>query len=91
MQYITYSFSGYSYSQAQVYEVVSNVTDYHRFIPFCTHSRVFSSKSVTSAIAPGRVVMEAELGVGFNMFNEKYTSKVTCDKPKQVKVRIILI
>jgi len=35
--------------------------------------------------------MEAELGVGFNMFNEKYTSKVTCDKPKQVKVRIILI
>ncbi|KAM3582502.1 hypothetical protein VKS41_005147 [Umbelopsis sp. WA50703] len=29
--------------------------------------------------------MEAELGVGFNLFNEKYTSKVTCDKPLQVK------
>ncbi|GAB5587044.1 hypothetical protein Unana1_01944 [Umbelopsis nana] len=40
---------------------------------------------MTSASSPKRIVMEAELGVGFNIFNEKYTSKVTCDKPTQVK------
>lgn len=80
-------FSLCSYSQAQVYDVVSNVTDYHHFIPFCSHSKVFSTKAAPSAVAPSRVIMEAELGVGFNLFNEKYMSKVTCDKPKLVKVR----
>ncbi|KAI8580177.1 hypothetical protein K450DRAFT_238520, partial [Umbelopsis ramanniana AG] len=74
-----------NYSQAQVYDVVSNVTDYHHFIPFCSHSKVFSTKAAPSPVAPSRVVMEAELGVGFNLFNEKYMSKVTCDKPTLVK------
>jgi len=74
-----------NYSQAQVYDVVSNVSEYHRFIPFCTHSRVFSSTPITCAAAPSHVIMEAELGVGFNVFNERYTSKVTCNKPSQVK------
>ncbi|KAH8552245.1 dehydrase and lipid transport-domain-containing protein [Umbelopsis sp. PMI_123] len=74
-----------NYSQAQVYDVVSNVTDYHQFIPFCSHSKVFSTKAVPSPSTPGRIIMQAELGVGFNLFNEKYMSKVTCDKPSLVK------
>ncbi|KAG2177187.1 hypothetical protein INT43_007844 [Umbelopsis isabellina] len=73
-----------SYSQAQVYDIVSNVTDYHQFIPFCTHSKVFTSRPVKAGTG-NQVVMEAELGVGFNMFSEKYTSLVTCDQPSQVK------
>jgi hypothetical protein len=80
-----------SYSQAQVYDVVSNVTDYHQFIPFCSHSKVFSTKAVPSPSTPGRIIMQAELGVGFNLFNEKYMSKVTCDKPSLVKVGYLVV
>lgn len=32
-------------------------------------------------------VMKAELGVGFKLFEEKYMSKVTCNKPHLVQVR----
>lgn len=34
----------------------------------------------------GTNVMEAELGVGFKLFQEKYMSKVTCQKPSLVQV-----
>ncbi|CAO3692935.1 unnamed protein product [Rhizopus stolonifer] len=29
--------------------------------------------------------MNAELGIGFKLFKEKYMSKVTCERPKLVK------
>lgn len=72
----------YSFSQNQLYNVVSNVEDYHQFIPFCVHSHVYTNKPVGNGVN----VMEAELGVGFKLFEEKYMSKVTCKKPSLVQV-----
>ncbi|KAI8071425.1 hypothetical protein BC940DRAFT_331224 [Gongronella butleri] len=69
-----------NYTPQQVYSIVANVDDYHHFLPFCTHSRVYSSKTVDQ-----QQVMQAELGVGFNLFKEKYMSTVTCRQPHIVK------
>ncbi|KAI9276238.1 hypothetical protein BY458DRAFT_472795 [Sporodiniella umbellata] len=70
-----------NFSQNQLYNVVSNIDDYHRFVPFCTHSKVYSQQTVTAST----VVLQAELGVGFKLFKEKYMSKVTCQKPRLVQ------
>ncbi|KAG2229295.1 dehydrase and lipid transport-domain-containing protein [Thamnidium elegans] len=69
-----------NFSQNQLYNVVSNVDDYHNFIPFCTASKVYTNKLLGNNIN----VMTAELSVGFKLFEEKYMSKVTCDKPRAV-------
>ncbi|KAK9720795.1 hypothetical protein K7432_003898 [Basidiobolus ranarum] len=72
------------YSQQQLYDVVSNVNDYHKFLPWCTESTVFTSRPQHAHFGE-RKVMEAELVVGFQAFNERYTSEVTCDNPTQVR------
>ncbi|KAI9307913.1 cyclase/dehydrase, partial [Cunninghamella echinulata] len=63
-----------------VYNVVSNVNEYQHFIPFCTHSKVYTSKLLSSQ----QTVMQAELGIGFKLFKEKYMSTVTCQEPHMV-------
>ncbi|KAI8089137.1 uncharacterized protein BX664DRAFT_332277 [Halteromyces radiatus] len=70
-----------NFSQQQVYDVVANVDNYYQFIPFCNHSRVYSSKSHQQ----DQIIMQAELGVGFKLFEEKYMSTVTCQQPHMVK------
>lgn len=87
-----------SYSQQQLYDVVSDVDQYHLFVPWCTYSRVLSTKIIQGASAKkdqghtGAVttVMKAELGVGFQAFRERYVSEVTCEKPRKVKVGLRL-
>lgn len=73
----------HSFTQQQVYEVVSNVDEYRHFIPFCNHSRVYS----TIPKGQNKHVMQAELGIGFKLFEEKYMSTVTCHQPHKVQVR----
>ncbi|ORX93094.1 cyclase/dehydrase [Basidiobolus meristosporus CBS 931.73] len=72
------------YSPQQLYEVVSNVDDYKKFLPWCSDSRVLVSRPPSAPLG-GRKVMQAELVVGFQAFNERYTSEVTCDNPTQVR------
>ncbi|ORX51206.1 hypothetical protein DM01DRAFT_1324300 [Hesseltinella vesiculosa] len=69
-----------NFTPQQVYNVVANVDEYHRFLPFCTHSKVYSSKPMNQY-----KVMQAELGIGFNLFKEKYISTVTCQPTEMVK------
>jgi ribosome-associated toxin RatA of RatAB toxin-antitoxin module len=57
---------------ATLYEVVSDVDRYKEFVPWCKESRVISKT--------GRN-MTAELEVGFNIFSEKYTSKIETIEP----------
>ncbi|CAG8586448.1 4547_t:CDS:2 [Ambispora leptoticha] len=71
------------YSQSQLYEVVANINDYHLFVPFCTNSTVLSHEQLDSA----NDFMTAELGVGFQGFEETYISEVTCHRPKFVKAQ----
>ena len=62
-----------SYSQAQLYSLVSDIPSYSSFIPFCTHSTVLSSEWKPSD-QPFDV--DAELTVGFGGLEEKYISRV---------------
>ncbi|KAI7869878.1 dehydrase and lipid transport-domain-containing protein [Spinellus fusiger] len=72
-----------NFSPKQIYTIVSNVKDYHMFVPFCTVSRVYSSQPLEKD--PSTHIMKAELGVGFHPFQEKYMSHVTCKEPSLVK------
>ncbi|KAI5893861.1 uncharacterized protein SCHCODRAFT_02700439 [Schizophyllum commune H4-8] len=62
------------YTQKELYEVVSNVESYPRFIPYCSGSRILERPSHED----GKHFMKAELTVGFKPFNVSYTSHVTC-------------
>ncbi|KAI9343765.1 cyclase/dehydrase, partial [Zopfochytrium polystomum] len=70
--------------------LISDVNNYHLFVPWCVSSRVLSRKTITipgppstltsKATAPPitKTLMRAELGVGFQAANENYISDVIC-------------
>jgi coenzyme Q-binding protein COQ10 len=60
------------YTAEQMYDLVADVDDYPRFIPWIAASRV---RSVTPE--GDREVMLADLIVGFKMFRERFLSRVT--------------
>jgi hypothetical protein len=55
------------WSPEQFFTVVTDVDDYHLFVPWCQKSRVIKRSGAES--------MEAELEVGFKMITERYTSR----------------
>eukprot|EP01114_Cavostelium_apophysatum_P009695 TRINITY_DN22932_c0_g1_i1.p1 TRINITY_DN22932_c0_g1~~TRINITY_DN22932_c0_g1_i1.p1 ORF type:complete len:212 (-),score=16.50 TRINITY_DN22932_c0_g1_i1:1-636(-) len=63
-------------SPQQLYEVVSSVEKYKDFLPWCVESTILSRDGN---------VMEAELTVGFKLFEERYTSRVEVDPNRSVK------
>lgn len=63
------------FSCEQLYAVVSDVDSYSKFVPWCKDSRVLSIKPTG---------MEAELVVGFGLFEERYISEVSLDKPNSI-------
>lgn len=64
----------------ELYNVVADVPSYSQFVPWCTSSRVLQRID--------DMHFAAELGVGFNLLSEKYTSLVTCDPVKSVTVDV---
>jgi ribosome-associated toxin RatA of RatAB toxin-antitoxin module len=60
---------------AILYNVVADVRRYNEFVPWCKKSQVLHTAGNG---------MTAELEVGFNIFTERYISKVTVDEPNQV-------
>ncbi|KAF9177703.1 Coenzyme Q-binding protein coq10a, mitochondrial [Haplosporangium sp. Z 767] len=94
------------YSQQEFYDLVANVDDYYKFLPWCTHSKMsrpedsvagsrfirntiqdaVASTSITAPANESKVtVRHGELGVGFNSFQERYVSTVTCQAPWLVR------
>lgn len=71
------------YAQRDLYNLVANVNEYKHFVPYCTHSRILT-KGPIDLQKSGAV--EAELGVGFQGFEERYNSIVTLDPYKSVTV-----
>ncbi|RLN94170.1 hypothetical protein BBJ28_00009675, partial [Nothophytophthora sp. Chile5] len=65
----------------EMFDVVADVSRYHEFLPFCVESRVLRR--------PNANVMEAALRIGFNIFTEAYTSRVTMVRPDKVVAKAI--
>ena len=63
-----------------MFRVVADVNNYNLFVPWCRGSKVLLRK--------GDDYFEAELEVGFQLFNERYTSKVTLQRPNRIVCRV---
>nr|CAD7416222.1 unnamed protein product [Timema poppensis] len=64
------------YSMEQMYDVVSDVDNYTKFVPFCKKSQVFLK--LTNR-------MKANLVIGFPPIKESYVSDITLVRPRLVK------
>ncbi|XP_017050211.1 coenzyme Q-binding protein COQ10, mitochondrial isoform X2 [Drosophila ficusphila] len=64
------------YSMQDMYNVVSDVSNYYKFVPYVKRSHVHSQ---------GSGGFKADLIVGFPPLNEAYTSQVTLVQPNLVK------
>ncbi|CAK7903169.1 coenzyme Q-binding protein Coq10p, mitochondrial [[Candida] anglica] len=67
-----------------LFDVVSDVSQYHEFVPFVEESFV-------SATDSHNLPAEAGLRVGWKQFDEKFTCKLTCEKNKSVKAESLTV
>jgi len=60
------------YSARQMYDLVADVANYPKFLPWNAAARIRSRTQI-----PGGEVLEAELVISFKVFREKFGSRVT--------------
>jgi coenzyme Q-binding protein COQ10 len=65
------------YSAEQMYSLVADVETYPDFLPWCVATRVREHNGNH---------MLADMVIGFKMIREKYTSEVTLDPNREVKI-----
>ncbi len=70
------------YSAEQLFALVADVERYPEFLPWCVDCRINKRRSSDN-------VIYADLTVGYKMFREKFTSKVTMKEPSLVHVEYI--
>jgi coenzyme Q-binding protein COQ10 len=63
--------------QDQMFDLVADVASYPEFLPWCTASRIRRREGD---------VFWADLVIGFKMFRERFTSKVTLERPDTIRV-----
>ncbi len=68
------------YTPDQLFELVADVERYPEFLPWCRASRVTRREGE---------VIHADLVIGFKLFRERFTSKVTLDRPDRIDVEYI--
>lgn len=64
----------------QVFAVISDVAKYPEFLPWCMGARVYKATDTG---------FDADLIIGFRMFREKFTSRVTLEAPGKIHVDYI--
>jgi len=64
------------YTADLMFQVVADVEQYPKFLPWVVALRVLSREQVN-----GRAVVMAEMAVGYGALREKYTSRVILDAP----------
>lgn len=62
------------YKPEQLFELVADVESYPEFLPWCVAARIKKREGET---------IVADLVVGFKMLRERFTSKVTLDRPQR--------
>ena len=60
----------------EIFELVADVAKYPEFLPWCTGARVRERQPTTTG-----ETMVADLMIGFKMVRERFTSRVTLDRP----------
>ena len=68
------------YTPEQLFELVADVANYDKFLPWVSAVRVRSNSETE---------MIADLIVGFNAFKERFTSRVTKHRPDRITVDYI--
>ncbi len=68
------------YTPEQLFDLVADIDSYSEFLPWCAASRVRRRDGNE---------LHADLVIGFKMFREKYTSKVTLDRPQRIDVEYL--
>lgn len=68
------------YRAQQMYDLVSDVASYPKFLPWTAAARIRSRRPI-----PGGEVMEADLVISFKVFRERFGSRVTL-WPEQMKI-----
>jgi coenzyme Q-binding protein COQ10 len=68
------------YSPGQLFDLVADIESYPEFLPWCLACRVRKRE--------GHVVT-ADLVIGFKMLRERFTSRVTLDRPGRIDVTYI--
>lgn len=66
------------YSPRQLYDVVAKVEEYPKFLPWCLAARIRQRQ--------GNVIL-ADLVIGFKMFRERFTSRVTL-QPEKLRIDV---
>ncbi|WAQ93735.1 CQ10B-like protein [Mya arenaria] len=64
------------YSDTQMWDIVAEVEKYNQFVPWCTQSIVTNRRPE---------VIDCKLQIGFPPVHERYSSRVTLDRPSIVK------
>ena len=65
------------YSPEQMFDLVADVRRYPEFLPWCVGSRVLSRTEDE---------LVADLTIGFRMFRESFRSRVTLERPNELRV-----
>ncbi len=65
------------YTQEQLFDLVADIERYPEFLPWCVGARIRERRDN---------LIVADLLIGFRMVRERFTSKVTLDRPSRIDV-----
>ncbi len=68
------------YTPEQMFDLVADVERYPEFLPWCIGSRIRKREGS---------VVHADLIIGFKMLRERYTSRVTLNRPRRIDVQYV--
>jgi len=63
-----------AYSPAQMYELVADIENYPKFLPWCAGARIRKREG-----PPEKQIVTADMIIAYTVFREKFTSRVTFD------------
>lgn len=72
------------HSATQMYDLIGNISDYPKFLPWCVAARVKKTTPLENEIG---TVVDADLVISFKLFREKFDSRVTL-RPEALKIDV---
>lgn len=68
------------FSQDKVFEIILDVAQYPNFLPWCVAARLYNQQENR---------FDADLIIGFKMFKERFTSRVSYERSSKIHVEYI--